>query len=101
MCPFAQSERHDCPRLGGEVVPGAAAMVDQVVVGGEHPVGEPVVAHELPYVLLRVELGALGGSGTMVMLSGTSSLVEVCQPAWSSNNAAWRPGATCLETRAS
>jgi hypothetical protein len=37
---------------------GLAAMVDEVDVGGEHPVREPVVAHELPDVLGGVELRA-------------------------------------------
>ena len=36
-------------------------MVDDVVVGCEDPVRQPVVAHELPDVLDRIELGALGG----------------------------------------
>jgi hypothetical protein len=35
-------------------------MVDESVVGGEDAVGQPVVAQELPDVLLRVQLGALG-----------------------------------------
>ena len=34
-------------------------MVDEIVVGFEDAVGEPVVAHELPDVLDRVELWAL------------------------------------------
>ena len=36
----------------------------------------------------------------MVMLSGTVSLLERCQPAWSSNSTAWRPGATSAEIAA-
>ena len=32
-------------------------MVDDVVVGIEDAVGQPVVAHELPDVLDRIELG--------------------------------------------
>src|SRR4051812_49846555 len=35
-------------------------MVDKVGVGGEHPVREPVVAHELPDVLGGVEFRAFG-----------------------------------------
>ncbi len=35
-------------------------MIDEVDVGGEHPVREPVVAHVLPDVLGGVELGAFG-----------------------------------------
>src|SRR5262245_66620510 len=34
-------------------------MVDEIIVGFEDAVGEPVVAHELPDVLDRVELWAL------------------------------------------
>ena len=37
-----------------ELVPSVAAVIDDVVVGFEHPVGEPVVAHQLPDVLDRV-----------------------------------------------
>jgi len=32
-------------------------VVEDVVVGFENPVGEPVVAHELPDVFYRVEFG--------------------------------------------
>lgn len=60
MRPFAVSDGHDAPGLVDELVPSLAAVVDDVVVGGEDPVRQPVVAHELPYVLDRVELGALG-----------------------------------------
>jgi len=58
MCPLAHADGHDAPRLADEVVPGEATVVDDVIVGFEDPVGEPVVAHELPDVLDRVELGA-------------------------------------------
>jgi hypothetical protein len=35
---------HDTPGLIDEPVPSFAAKVDDVVVGGEDPVGQPVVA---------------------------------------------------------
>jgi hypothetical protein len=38
-------------------------MVDDAFSAVEHAVGEPVVAHELPDVFLRVELGALCRQG--------------------------------------
>src|SRR5262249_16789318 len=57
--PFAQSNGHDAPRLIAELVPFPPRMVDEIVVGFEDAVGEPVVAHELPDVLDRVELWAL------------------------------------------
>jgi hypothetical protein len=58
MSPFAQANRHDDPGLGDEFVPGVAAVVDDGTVAREHPVGEPVVAQELPEVLDRVQLRA-------------------------------------------
>jgi hypothetical protein len=33
MCPLAHSEEHDAPRLIDELVPGEAAVVDDVVLG--------------------------------------------------------------------
>ena len=66
MCPCAHTDGHDAPWLVGEAVPSEAAMVEDVVVGFEDAVRQPVVAHGLPDVLLRpfdfaqesVELGA-------------------------------------------
>jgi len=58
MRPLAHSDGHDVPGLIDELVPCEAAVVDDVVVGFEDAVRQPVVAHELPYVLNRVELRA-------------------------------------------
>lgn len=58
MRPLPHADGHDAPWLADEVVPGEAAVVDHVVVGFEDPVGEPVVTHELPDILDRVEFGA-------------------------------------------
>lgn len=41
-----------------EPVPGLAAVVDEIVVGVEDAVRQPVVTHELPDVLDRVQLVA-------------------------------------------
>jgi len=49
------------PRLIDELVPSLAAVVDDVVVGGEDAVGEPVFTDELPDILYRVKLGAFRG----------------------------------------
>ena len=57
MSPMAQPDGHDPPGLIGELVPSIAAMVDEIVVGFEDATGEPVVAHELPDVFHRVDLG--------------------------------------------
>ena len=63
MRPIAQSEGHYAPWLVDELVPSVAAVVDDVVVGFENAVREPIVAHELPYVLGRVQFGAFGRQG--------------------------------------
>src|SRR3954453_9039626 len=60
MCPSPVTEGHDPPRLGDELFPGVTAGVNDRVVAGEHADGDPIVAQELPDVLLRVQLGALG-----------------------------------------
>src|SRR5690349_15997712 len=45
--------------------------------------------------------GDFGGSGSRLMLGGTNSLLEVCQPAWSSNTTACAPVCTACEISAS
>jgi len=57
MGPLPQSDGHDPPGLIDEAVPGEAAVIDDVVVGFEDAVRQPVVAHELPDVFDRVEFG--------------------------------------------
>ena len=55
---MAQADGHDAPGLIDKLVPGDAAVVDEIVVGFEDTVREPVVAHKLPNVFDWVELGA-------------------------------------------
>jgi hypothetical protein len=59
----AQSERHHEPGLRDEPVPGFTALVEDVGIGSEDPIAEPVVAHELPQILDWVELGRAGWQG--------------------------------------
>src|SRR5213076_2978506 len=56
VCPVATSDGEDFPWLGDEGIPGVAAVIENVVEGFENAVREPVLAHELPDVFLRVEL---------------------------------------------
>ena len=51
---------HNAPRLIDELAPRLAAVIHDIVAGSEHPVGEPVVAHELPDILDRVEFRTFG-----------------------------------------
>ena len=60
MRPSSQPERHDSPGLVGKAVPGETAVVEDVVVGCEDAVREPVITHELPDVFDRVQLGVFG-----------------------------------------
>ena len=60
MSPFTLTNGHDFPGLIDEFVPGEAAVIDDIVVGFEDTVGEPVVAHELPDILDRVQFGTSG-----------------------------------------
>ena len=60
MCPIAQSDGHDAPGLIDELVPGVAAVVDDVGLGVKDAIGQPIVADELPDILDRVQFGAFG-----------------------------------------
>ena len=60
MSPVSEADGHDAPRLVDELVPGETALVENVFVGLEDPVGQPVVPDELPDIFSRVELGAFG-----------------------------------------
>jgi hypothetical protein len=57
MRPITKPDRHDGPRLVDELVPNIAAVLEDVVVVAEDAIGASVVAHELPDVFDRVELG--------------------------------------------
>jgi len=61
--PVGKSDGHDVPTLIDEFVPCLAAVVDEIVVGIEDAVGEPVVAQELPDVFDQVELEAFWRQG--------------------------------------
>ena len=60
MGPLPTSNGDDLAGLVDEIVPGVAAESDDLVVGGKEPVGQPVVARELPDVFERVEFGGAG-----------------------------------------
>jgi len=47
MGPGAQADGHDGPGSIDELVPGMAAVVEDVVVGAEDAVGKPVVGKRL------------------------------------------------------
>ena len=47
MRPISKTDGHDGPRLIDEFIAGVATVVENIVVGEEHAVGEPVVADEL------------------------------------------------------
>jgi hypothetical protein len=56
----AHSDSYNEPGPFDQLVPVEAAMIGDVVVAFEDPVGEPVVAHVLPNVLDRIKLWGFG-----------------------------------------
>ena len=81
MRPLSHSQRHDAPWTVDEGVPGVAAVVENIVVGLEDSVRDPIVAHELPDILLRVEFRAFGRQRDNGDVGGMFSPLERCQPA--------------------
>src|SRR3546814_19654476 len=81
MRPAAKADGHDTQRLIDEAVPGVATLFEDITVGGEHPVREPVGAHELHTFSTGLSSGHFGGIGSKVMLSGISRARELCHPA--------------------
>ena len=69
-------------------------MVDDVRVGCEHSVREPVVLMICQIFSTGLSSGDFGGSDTSVMLRGTGSAFETCHPASSRTRMACAPGAT-------
>src|SRR3954464_10925327 len=72
-------------------------MVEDVAVGGK-------IRLEIQFSRMYCQMfstgfnsGALEGSGTSVMLSGTTSFLDWCQPAWSTRTRACAPGVTACE----
>jgi hypothetical protein len=55
-------------------------VIEDVVVGFEDPVREPVVAHEKIFST-GFNSGDFGGNGMSVMLPGTGSFLETYHPA--------------------
>ena len=60
MGPITHAEGDNGPGLSFQLVPCVGAVIDESTDVVEHTVGEPVVADELPDILLRVELRTLG-----------------------------------------
>ena len=60
MSPLAVSDGHDAGGQFDQLVPGIAAMIDDLIIGFEDAVGEPVVPHELPDIFDWIELWTFG-----------------------------------------
>jgi hypothetical protein len=93
MSPIALPDGHDPPGLIDELVPGVAAVVDDVVVGLENAVREPVVAHELPDVFHRIEFGTFrrqGDDGDVGRHDETHRHVPACLINQEHGVGAWR-----------
>ena len=76
MRPFTPPDGRDVPWLIDELVPGFAAGGDDLLVGLEDQVGQPVVAHELPDVFGRIELRRAWWQGQEGNVGGDLQLVR-------------------------
>ena len=56
-------------------------MIDDLILGFEDAVGEPVVPHELPDILTGLSSGHLAGSVMMLIFSGMMRASVICHPA--------------------
>jgi hypothetical protein len=81
MSPLAQTDGHDAPRLIDELVPGEAAVVDDVIVRFEDALDSQLSRMNCHTFSTGFSSGQRGGNGTRVMLSGTISSAEPCHPA--------------------
>ena len=59
MCPVTEADGHDGPGSVNKLAPGLAAVIENVRVGREDPVREPVLPEILPNVLDRVVMVTL------------------------------------------
>jgi hypothetical protein len=75
MSPLAQSDGHDFPRAVDERIPGVAAVIDDIVVGFEDTVREPVVGHVLPDVFNGIEFRAFRRQGKNGDVGGNEQLL--------------------------
>ena len=81
MGPIAHADGHDRAGPIDELVPSLAAVVEYVVMGCEDAVRQPILAHELPDVLDRVELGRAGREEDDGDVVGHFELGRAVQPA--------------------
>src|SRR5277367_5163464 len=94
MGPISHSDGLDDVWKRGEFVPRLAGGVDDVVVGPEHPVGEPVLAQILPDVLDRVEFRRARGQPDRRDVFGHPQFGRGVPTGGSKISAACAPGAT-------
>ncbi len=94
MWPLSVSDRDDFPGPSDELVAGVAAMLDDIFVAAEDAVGEPVVAHEPPDVLDRIELGRTWRQGDDGDIGGPAGLGRGVPAGLIQTTTAWASGAT-------
>jgi hypothetical protein len=76
-----------------------AAVIEDVALGSEDPVGEPIAAPVLPDILDRIEFGAFGRQRQEGDVGRHNKLVRAMPsglPAWSRISTACAPGVTAL-----
>ena len=98
MGPISHADRCDGVGQCDEFIPGLACGANDLVVGFEDAVGEPVGAQELPDVFDRVEFRRARRQQDQGQVL-RDVIAVVCQPARSRSRTAWAPRATCGRSR--
>ena len=73
MRPLAEPDGHDAPGLVDELVACLTAVIDEIVVGFEGTVGEPVAALNCQTFSTWLSSGHFDGRAIIVMLDGTAT----------------------------
>lgn len=89
MGQLAQTEGHGATGLIAKLAPGEAAVVDDVVIGFDSAVLQPVIAHALPHVFDWVGSGHRSSASMFSACSrSTAWLLALMKSAgWLSNHA--------------
>ena len=98
--PVPEADGHDEPGLVDEAVPGVAAVIDDVGVGGDTRLDNQLSRRNCQMFSTGFNSGARAGSSTSVRLSGTTRSLAQCHPARSISMTPWAPGATACATSA-
>lgn len=93
---FAVPDGHHARTLIDHLVPRLAAVIQDIVAGSEHTVRKPVIAHEPPNILDRVEFTTFGWERDDTDFSGNIQLISHMLTGWPHQHSSVSAGKTRL-----